>query len=84
LRDALAVPPLNATPAQLWRAFQAVETKKVRGTGGEVLTDLVALVRHALMPAMTLVPYREELHERYAKWLEEQDNRPESFTALFP
>lgn len=73
LRDALARPPLSATPVQLWRAFQAVESERVKGTGGEVLTDLVALVRHALMPPMTLVPYREESRERYAEWLEERD-----------
>ena len=73
LRDALARPPLAATPAQLWRAFQAVDAEKVKGTGGEVLTDLVALVRHALMPAMTLVPYREELRERYRQWLKNRD-----------
>jgi type I restriction enzyme, R subunit len=73
LRDALARPPLSATPAQLWRAFQAVEAYRVKGAGGEVLTDLVALVRHALMPAMTLAPYREELRERYRLWLKERD-----------
>jgi type I restriction enzyme R subunit len=73
LRDALARPPLAATPTQLWRAFQAVEADKVRGSGGEVLTDLVTLVRHALMPAMALVPYREELRERYLKWLTDRD-----------
>ena len=36
LRDALARPPLAATPRQLWRAFQAVEADKVKGIGGEV------------------------------------------------
>lgn len=79
LRDALARPPLVATPAQLWRAFQAVEAEKVKGTGGEVLTDLVALVRHALMPAMTLAPYREELRERYQQWLRDR-NAENTFT----
>jgi type I restriction enzyme, R subunit len=74
LRDTLARPPLSATPAQLWRAFQAVEAEKVKGgAGGVVLTDLVALVRHALMPAMTLAPYREELRERYQQWLRDRD-----------
>ena len=73
LRDALARPPLATTPTQLWRAFQAVEAEKVTGLGGEVLTDLVALVRHALLPAMTLVPYREELRERYQQWLKDRD-----------
>jgi len=73
LRDALARPPLGATPAQLWRAFQAVEGERVKDSGGEVLTDLVALVRHALMPVMKLVPYRDELRDRYQKWLKDRD-----------
>jgi len=71
LRDALARPPLATTPAQLWRAFQAAEAEKVNGSGGEVLTDLVSLVRHALIPTMSLVPYREQLRERYQQWLNE-------------
>jgi len=73
LRDALASPPLAATPAQLWRAFQAVEGDKVKGSGGEVLTDLVSLVRHALIPAFSLVPYRDELRARYEAWFAERD-----------
>jgi type I restriction enzyme, R subunit len=73
LRDALARAPIAATPTQLWRAFQAVEAHKVRGSGGEVLTDLVNLVRHALIPAFTLVPYRDELRARYQKWLKDRD-----------
>jgi type I restriction enzyme, R subunit len=68
LRDALARPPLAATPVQLWRAFQAVEADKVKGSGGQQLADLVNLVRHALIPTMTLVPYRDELRERYEAW----------------
>ena len=31
LKDALARPPLAATPVQLWRAFEAMETDKVKG-----------------------------------------------------
>jgi type I restriction enzyme R subunit len=73
LRDALARAPLAATPTQLWRAFQAVEADKVKGNGGDVLTDLVNLVRHALIPTFTLVPYRDELRERYQKWLRDRD-----------
>lgn len=72
LRDALAQAPLAVTPIQLWRAFQAVEGDQVKGTGGEVLTDLVNLVRHALIPSFTLVPYRKALQERYQKWLNER------------
>lgn len=73
LRDALARPPLGATPVQLWRAFEAAEADKVKGSGGQQLANLVNLVRHALMPSFTLVPYREELRERYQAWLKERD-----------
>jgi type I restriction enzyme R subunit len=70
LKEALARPPLSASPSTLWRAFQAAEADKVRGDGGQQLADLVNLVRHALIPAMTLVPYREAVQERYRAWLE--------------
>jgi type I restriction enzyme, R subunit len=73
LRDALARPPLAATPVQLWRAFQAAENDRVRGSGGQQLADLVNLVRHALIPTLTLVPYRDELRRRYEAWLKERD-----------
>ena len=72
LKDALARPPLAATPTQLWRAFEAAEADRVKGRGGQQLADLVSLVRHALIPSFTLVPYREELRERYEAWFKER------------
>ena len=85
LRDELARPPLGTTPAQLWRAFQAAEPDRVKaepdrsGGGGEPLADLVNLVRGALLPHFTLVPYREGLWERYRAWLREH-NADSEFT----
>ena len=73
LRDALARPPLSATPGQLWRAFEAAEPARVKGSGGEPLADLVNLVRGAMLPSFTLTPYRDELDERYRAWLAERD-----------
>lgn len=73
LKDALSTPPLTATPTQLWRAFQAVENEKVKGTGGAQLADLVTLVRHALIPEFTLVPYADVVRPRYETWLIEKD-----------
>ena len=72
LRAALARPPVSATPAQLWRAFEAAEAEKVAGGGGGSLADLVSLARHALIPAGTLAPYRDELMARYRAWLDER------------
>ena len=79
LRDALARPPLATTPEQLWRAYQAVEAERVKRSGGQMLTDLVSLVRHALIPSFSLVPYGEELLERYNAWLVER-SVTENFT----
>jgi type I restriction enzyme R subunit len=73
LSVALARPPLNVTPIQLWRAFEAVEVDKVKGSGGQQLADLVSLVRHALVPTLTLAPYRDGLRERYDAWLRDRD-----------
>ncbi len=73
LRDALARPPMAATPTQLWRAFEAVEPETVKGAGGHQLADLMNLVRHTLIPTFTLVPYQAEVRERYQAWLREHD-----------
>jgi type I restriction enzyme R subunit len=73
LKDAISIPPLAATPTQLWRAFQAVDSDKVKGLGGTQLADLVALVRHALIPDFTLLPYADEVRTRYEEWLKERD-----------
>ncbi|MBI2504904.1 MAG: hypothetical protein HYW07_16930 [Candidatus Latescibacteria bacterium] len=87
LREALARPPLAATPAQLWRAFEAVEAQKVaealpaRRSAGEALADLVQLVRHALKPAEEpLLPYAEAVRSRYAAWRWEQEQGGVNFT----
>ena len=73
LREAIARPPVAATPTQLWRAFEATAPERVQGRGGEPLADLVSLVRSALMPRLTLVPYQDGLRKRYAAWLQERD-----------
>jgi type I restriction enzyme R subunit len=45
----------------------------VKGHGGAQLADLVSLVRHALIPEFTLVPYAEEVRARYGAWLVKRD-----------
>lgn len=69
LRDALALPPLSASPTGLWRAFQAIEGGAGSRTGGSTLADLVSLVRHAIAPQSALVPYADGVRARYQAWL---------------
>jgi type I restriction enzyme R subunit len=64
----------------VWQAFQAVEPQKVQGQGGRQLVDLIALVRHALEPDTTLVPFAATVEERYRRWLEEREAAGVDFT----
>ena len=75
LRDALAGSAVVASASAVWRAYEATaaDPEQVRRGGGGPLADLVSLVRHALKPDLPLVPYREEVMERYTEWLEERD-----------
>jgi type I restriction enzyme, R subunit len=75
LKDALARPPLSATPTQIWRAFEASEVHKAaeaspaRRTGGDPLADLVQLVRHAIQPTdVPLRSYADEVRYNFSVW----------------
>ena len=86
LRDALAMPPLAATPTQLWRAFEIVEAAKVAEAAptttrpGEQLADLVSLVRHAIAPAAPLEPYAGEVRLNYREWIRQKESAGATFT----
>jgi type I restriction enzyme R subunit len=82
LSAALRRPPHFWTEEQLWNAYAAVERDRVRGAGTErVLTDLVALVRHALQPDGELRPYPEQVRARYEAWLAAGERAGTRFTA---
>ena len=86
LRDALAAPPLAASPMQLWRAFAIVEASKVAESTpattrpGEPLADLVSLVRHAIVPTVPLEPYAEEVRLRFVEWIRQKQKAGTTFT----
>ncbi|MEI8340516.1 MAG: type I restriction-modification enzyme R subunit C-terminal domain-containing protein, partial [Verrucomicrobiota bacterium] len=86
LKDALSTPPLAASPTQLWRAFEILDVLKIREDEdvpklkGELLADLVSLVRHALHPDLPLVPYTEVVRKNYTTWRLEQNRRGVKFT----
>jgi len=82
LRKALQRPPLTlAEPeARLWRAFEAVEPKAVKGRGGTILADLVEIVRHAINPETPLVPRRATVEGRWLDWLAEKEGAGVMFT----
>jgi type I restriction enzyme R subunit len=81
LAAALQRPPYLWTEAQLWNAYATLERDRVRGVGApRVLTDLVALVRHALQPDGELLPYPEQVRARYEAWLAAGERAGTRFT----
>jgi type I restriction enzyme, R subunit len=80
LAKAIERPPRQWKPEALWRAYEVLDQSKVRGSGGRMLTDIVSLVRYTLHQDDELVPFRDQVEERFAAWLASQDQKGASFT----
>lgn len=81
LHEAIERPPRRWTEEKLWRAYEAIETSKVRGAGAQRrLTDIVSLVRFALRKDGELVPYGEQVRGRFERWLAGQESRGRRYT----
>ena len=81
LAGVLKRPPHLWTEESLWQAYAQLERDRVRGLSEQrVLTDLVALVRHALQPEGELSPYPQQVRARYEAWLASQEEAGKSFT----
>ncbi len=72
LAAAINMPPRSWTPEKLWHAYETLEKAKVKGHGGEMVTDLVSLVRFALQQETILAPFKETVDDRFAAWLASQ------------
>lgn len=80
LADRVSRPPHNWTPELLWAAYEAVEASKVKGPATKAVTNLVSLLRFTLGLDAELVPYADQVRERYAAWLQQQTNAGTTFT----
>ncbi len=80
LANAIARPPFQWTPDVLWRAYELLDAGKVRGSGNRTLTDIVALVRYTLHQDDQLVPFRDQVEERFAAWVAAQQQKGVTFT----
>jgi type I restriction enzyme R subunit len=82
LADAIRKPPRAWTTEALWGAYEKVEKDRVRGAStGRLWTDIVSLARHALHPEEDIVPFAEQIHQRFENWLAQQGNRGRAFSA---
>jgi type I restriction enzyme R subunit len=80
LAAAIEKPPRGWTPQVLWRAYETLEKSNVRGTGGKVVADIVSLVRFALHQESELRPFHDQVNERFAQWLMQQEEKGRRFT----
>lgn len=77
----IEMPPLSTTPEELWKCYEALETAKIEGKGGQLITDLVTLIRHTLDPSTPLLPFGDMVRERYSVWQQQQAAAGVEFTA---
>jgi type I restriction enzyme R subunit len=74
LADALDDPPYLLDSEALWKAYERLESAKVRGASPQrLLTDLVALVRFAMGQDDVLEPYPALVERRFQEWLARHD-----------
>lgn len=81
LAELIQTPPRSWTPELLWAAYEKLESDRVKGRGTtRLLTDIVSLVRFALHQDNSLVPYGEQVRERFARWFAQQESSGATFT----
>ena len=80
LARAIERPPRQWTPEMLWRAYETLDRSKVRGSGGQMLTDIVSLVRYTIHQDDELVPFRDQVEARFSAWLSAQRQQAVRFT----
>ncbi len=81
LAEAIKAPPRSWTPQKLWRAYETLQKDKVRGASAKrLLTDIVSLVRFATHKDDELVPFGDQVRERFDHWMAQQRDQGRSFT----
>jgi type I restriction enzyme R subunit len=80
IAERIAKPPVSATPEELWHCYEALEAAKVQERGGQIITDLVSLIRHTLQPSEPLTPFADVVRQRYSTWRQQQADAGARFT----
>ena len=81
LAVALKSPPWHLLPASLWMAYWRLDATRVKEANSEaLLTDLIALVRYAVGNVDELVPFRQEVEQKFNLWIGRQIKAGRTFT----
>jgi type I restriction enzyme R subunit len=81
LAGAIEKPPYGLTQEAVWRAYEKLDQSRVRGAGpGNLLSNIVSLVRFAVGQSDVLEPFPLTVDERFANWLAAQAQAGRQFT----
>lgn len=81
LSEAIARPPYNLAPQQVWTAYEQLDKAKVRGAGTQkLLTNLVSLLRFELGETPVLETWDVTVEAHFADWLRQQQDAGREFT----
>ena len=85
LAETIESPPHFWTTDTLWAAYERLGKTTDRTTASmtgakHLITDLVSLVRLALHEFSQLVPYTDDIRQRYQNWLDQQADLGRTFT----
>jgi type I restriction enzyme R subunit len=80
LAAAISRPPHNLTPIKIWLAYEALDSDRVKGHGGKLVTDIIRLIRFALERDEELIPYEDTVRMRFDIWVTEQESDGRTFT----
>jgi len=80
LAEAIARPPYNLAPQQVWAAYEQLEKAKVRGAGTQkLLTNLVSLLLFELGETPFLESWDVTVEARFDRWLKQQESAGREF-----
>lgn len=81
LAEAIARPPYNLAPQQVWAAYEQLAQAQVRGAGTrELLTNLVALLRFEIDRTPVVETWDVTVEARFNAWLQQQASAGRTFT----
>ena len=83
LTDELKRPPLMLTASKLWRAYEQLDTSKVKKANPDkLLTNIIQVVRYTLGQNDILNGFDEKVNENYEKFIKEKEYTKEQIYLL--
>ena len=82
LAENIQAPPYNIAPIEVWKAYQQLETAKVKGLPpATLLTNIVSLISYATGLKDVLEPFPELVERRFSAWVQQQQHSGIEFTS---